>query len=138
MLIKCPDCGKMRSSDADACPFCGCKRKPGGCIGFVVFVILLACVFFADSKETYVVSKNANFREEPNGKVLGQISKGTELGCNIEDGWCRTTYAGRIVFVSLKVLEKRTSAEETKSPVPQNNAAPQADQGTGLIQAVES
>ena len=98
MLIKCPDCGKMRSSDAAACPFCGCKRKPGGCSGFIVVLIMLALVTLCDSKEPYVVQRNANFREEPNGKILGQISKGTELSCNIEDGWCRTTYAGRIVF----------------------------------------
>ncbi len=139
MLIKCPDCGKMRSSDAAACPFCGCKRKPGGCSGFIVVLIMLALVTLCDSKEPYVVQRNANFREEPNGKILGQISKGTELSCNIEDGWCRTTYASRIVFVSLKVLEKRTSAGETKSPAPvRNNAEPPVNREAGLVRAVEN
>ena len=76
---------------------------------------------------------------KPNGKILGQISKGTELSCNIEDGWCRTTYAGRIVFVSLKVLEKRTSAGETKSPAPvRNNAEPPVNREAGLVRAVEN
>lgn len=139
MLIKCPDCGKMRSSDAAACPFCGCKRKPGGCAGFIVVLIMLALTTLCDSKEPYVVLKNANFREEPNGKILGQIPKGTELSCNIEEGWCRTTYASRTVFVSLKVLEKRTSAEDEKSSVPvRSNVEPQVNQGGGLIQAIEN
>lgn len=139
MLIKCPDCGKMRSSDAAACPFCGCKRKPGGCAGFIVVLIMLALASLCDSKESYVVLRNANFREEPNGKILGQISKGTELSCNIEDGWCRTTYADRIVFVSLKVLEKRTSAEDKTSSVSsRNNVKPQVNQGAGLIQSIEN
>ena len=69
MLIKCPDCGKMRSSDAAACPFCGCKRKPGGCSGFIVVLIMLALVTLCDSKEPYVVQRNGKLRWVVSGKL---------------------------------------------------------------------
>lgn len=140
MLIKCPDCGNMRSSDADACPFCGCKRKPGGgCMGVLVFLVFLAFMYLAESKETYVVLKNANFREAPNGKILGQMSKGIELSCHVEDGWCRTTYAEKTVYVSLKVLEKRSAPKEMKkvtSSTAENVSSSSVTQSTGLVQAV--
>lgn len=140
MLIKCPDCGNMRSSDADACPFCGCKRTPGsGCMGIVALVVVLGLIFLSHSKEAYVVTRKANFREAPNGEILGQISKGTELHCHIENGWCRTTYADKKVYVSLKVLKKRVSASEpqkTGSSSSQNVSTSRTSHSTGLIDAV--
>ena len=140
MLIKCPDCGNMRSSDADVCPFCGCKRKPGGgCMGGLVFLVFLAFMYLAESKETYIVVKKANFREAPNGKILGQMSKGTELICHVEDGWCRTTHADKTVYVSLTVLGKSGAPKKTKkvtSSAAENVSSSSVTQSTGLVQAV--
>lgn len=139
MLIKCPDCGNMRSSDADACPFCGCKRKPGSCLGTIVFFVVVILVLLSNSQDSYVVTRTANYREAPNGKILGQMSKGTELICHVEDGWCRTTHADKTVYVSLTVLGKSGAPKKTKkvtSSAAENVSSSSVTQSTGLVQAV--
>ena len=144
MLIKCPDCGNMRSSDADACPFCGCKRKPGSCLGTIVLFVVIILVLLSNSQDSYVVTRTANYREAPNGKILGQLSKGIRLSCEVKDGWCRTTYSDQTVYVSLKVLEKEKTTQttqttqQTDSAVFQTNEGMSPNQDTGLIQAVEN
>ena len=39
-LIKCKECGKEMSSQADACPNCGFKKEKTGCLGMIGYLIL--------------------------------------------------------------------------------------------------
>lgn len=116
MLITCPECGKKRSDEADACPHCGCKRTSSG--SGCGAVILLAIMIFAlkmcntDTAETYITKNNVNFRDAPNGQVLGQMPKGTKVICAMEDGWCKTQKDDQSVYISLKVLVKNAPVKK--------------------------
>ena len=39
-LIKCEECGKEISSQADACPHCGYKKEKTGCLGMIGYLII--------------------------------------------------------------------------------------------------
>ncbi len=137
MLIKCPDCGRMRSSDADFCPFCGCKRKSSGCLGGVIFLIVSLYIVFVEISDAskYFTTANVNYRNSPGGKVLGQIKKETEISCSdIKDGWCKTTWLSTEAYVSTKFLTKQKPEKATEKikKTPEN-----LKQDVGFIQAVE-
>ena len=112
MLIKCPECGKMRSNEAEYCVHCGCKRKENemGCMGLVSAVLIGITIFSfsesTDTKDVYITKNNVNYRSAPNGKVLGQLSKGTKISCVPVNGWCKTEKDGQSVYISLNVLDK--------------------------------
>lgn len=48
--MRCPDCGKPISSNAEACPYCGrsfrSQKSGGGTSGFAVFVAIVLAVIF--------------------------------------------------------------------------------------------
>jgi hypothetical protein len=45
-MIKCPECKKEMSSQAEACPHCGAKQKKGCSIGCLTSTILVSLVIF--------------------------------------------------------------------------------------------
>ena len=142
MLIKCPECGKMRSDEAEYCVHCGCKRKEKdlGCMGVLSAVLIGITLFsFSEStntKDVYITKSNVNYRSAPNGKVLGQLSKGTKISCVSVNGWCKTEKDGQSVYISLNVLDKNTRKEESTSVEKRSLEDVPVRQKKGLIAAI--
>ncbi|MBR1778812.1 MAG: zinc ribbon domain-containing protein [Alphaproteobacteria bacterium] len=147
MLITCPECGKKRSDEADFCPHCGCKRTEsdgGGCFGLialVVCIVLLAMCHTDTSKSTaqlFMTKNTVNYRDTPNGEILGQFPKGMKIACTPADGWCKMQQNGRDVYVAVKVLEKAELLADSGSG--NGNGKEQLSsfhEKKGLIQAIE-
>lgn len=142
MLIKCPECGNKRSSEAAACPHCGCKRKENemGCMGLVSAVLIGITLFcFSESsntKDVYITKNNVNYRSAPNGKILGQLPKGTKVPCVRVDGWCQTEKDNRSVYISLNVLDKNDQEKKVTSEREHVGKDVPVRQKKGLIAAI--
>lgn len=140
MLIKCPDCGRMRSSSASACPHCGCTKKTGGCAGWIVFALMLPFLILNNNDSNYYTAGNVNLRDAPNGNIITQIPKGKEIECIVENDWCRVEWNGQKGYVAMKVLRKNTtSSAENNTAVGQALPRPEPETPRGgLIQAIEN
>lgn len=142
MLVTCPECGKKRSDEAEFCPHCGCKRTEqsfsGGCGAIVLFALIMFAfeMCSSDTAKTYMTKNNVNYRDAPNGTVLGQLPKGTKIPCAVDNGWCKTTKDSRDVYISLKVLVENDQRKETPSAQKRPSEDVSVRQKKGLIAAI--
>jgi len=105
-LVKCEECNKDISSEAEVCPQCGFKPKRTGCLGIFGYGILVViaisflgrCALEAGSSHigrnkalpltgSYSCSdkKVVHYAKSPTGTVNDIVSRGIEVRLNISD-----------------------------------------------------
>lgn len=119
----------------EKCAYTGLWRPPPGALATLVVVALAFCafMFFTHIGEMtyFVAGTKVNYREQPNGRVLGQLDKGKKITCKeIKDGWCRTYFGRQRAFISMMVLAKEKPQ--------QDNSEQRSDVGTGWERLLET
>lgn len=105
-LVKCEECSKEISSQAESCPYCGYKPKKTGCLGVIGYGILvvigisLLSQFALDVGSSHIAGrkdlpligiytctdrKNAHYAKSPGGTINDSITQGIETRINISN-----------------------------------------------------